>query len=314
MTHRLTFRRAAYASAAIALITLTACASDDKASSATVAAPSGRDQQRGYQPVGGITAPAETAGSEPSPAAPLPALDSRQLVITMTVGVEVKTAATAVDQVIALAQAHGGQLYNSSLDLTDPATAAGDLVFKMPPDQVDAFLLGLEPGIGRRTGLQGTTSDVTAQLTDLDAQILTAKASVERVRALLTDAKDLRDVITLEGELSTRETKLEQLLAQQANISGLVAQATITVHLTTAAAELTNQKKENGIKDAFRSGWKAFVGVLRDIVRLVGYAAPFLIMGGLLLLVTMRISRRYPRSRSVAPQPQPAPDAGPHTS
>ena len=80
-------------------------------------------------------------------------------------------------------------------------------------EEVDAFLSGLEPGIGRRTGLQGTTDDVTNQIADLDAQILTAYTSVGRIRALLDEAKDLGEVITLEGELSARETHLEQLLA-----------------------------------------------------------------------------------------------------
>jgi len=266
------------------------------------------------------TTPAVDTGSQ-LPGQVLAPTD-RKLVVVMTVGLEVADAAAAVDKVISLAATHGGQLYNSSLDLTTPEFAAGDLVFKLPPGEVEAFLDGLEPGIGRRTGLQGTTDDVTNQVADLDAQILTARTSVGRIRALLDEAKDLGEVITLEGELSSRETRLEQLLAQQTALSSQVALATITVHLTTAPIDAKAvsggvEKKDTSINAAFSKGWKSFVAVLVAFALLIGYTAPFLLIGGIALLVTMRITRRRAhssRSRSAAPPHPPAPGAGPHTS
>lgn len=245
----------------------------------------------------------------------------RKLVVVMTVGLEVTDAAAAVDKVITLAATHGGQLYNSSLDLTTPEYASGDLVFKLPPQELDAFLSGLEPAIGRRTGLQGTTDDVTDQVADLDAQILTARTSVGRIRALLDEAKDLGEVITLEGELSTRETHLEQLLAQQSSLDSQVALATITVHLTTAPVDAVTtpveKKNDDSIRTAFSKGWKSFVAVLVAFALLIGYSAPFLLIGGVVLLAALRITRRRahsPQSRSAAPPPPPAPGADPHTS
>ena len=272
-----------------------------------------------------------TADSTATPASTAPSADlpsqpfnpgGRKLVITMTVGVEVADAAAAVDKVIALADQYGGQLYNSSLDLSDPETAAGDLVFKLPPEQVQGFLGGLDPGIGRRTGMQGNTADVTKQLSDLDAQILTATTSVDRVRFLLAAAKSLDEVILLEDELAERETHLEQLRAQKADLDSQVALATITVHLTTApveaAPEPEPEKDDDGISDAFRKGWDGFVSVVRGIAIFVGYTAPFLLIGAVVGLIWWRINRRRPqgstRSRSAAPPPPPAPAADPHTS
>jgi hypothetical protein len=325
MAHVNTPKRGLGAAAALALLTLTACSdgSDSKASSATIESPAGSNSNGDRSLSGGTTgaAPVDINAADPGTALPTQVVTpgDHKLVIVMTVGVEVADTAVAVDKVIGLAAAHGGQLYNSSLDLTDPLTAAGDLVFKLPPTEVDAFLHGLEEGIGRRTGLQGTTSDVTTQLSDLDAQILTAQKSVERVRALLTSAKDLGEVITLEGELSTRETHLEQLLAQQSGLDGQVAMATITVHLTTAPpAAAAASKKDKGIGSAFRSGWRAFLLVLFAFVLFVGYTAPFLLIGAVVLLVAWGVNRRRPggpsRNRSAVPQPPPAPDEDPHTS
>ena len=328
MAHVNNARRGFGVAAALVLLALSACGNDKDSSSSADQASAQTNSPSGDQSISGggeatADTAAPTAGSTPSDELPTQTFNpvGRKLVITMTVGIEVTSAADAVDDLINLAGQYGGQLYNSSLDLTDPRTAAGDLVFKLPPEQVEAFLGGLDPGIGRRTGMQGNTADVTKQLTDLDAQILTAETSVDRVRTLLEAATNLQDVITLENELSTRETHLEQLRAQKADLDSQVAQATITIHLTTAPEDVAvvaeEPKQDKGITDAFRDGWKGFVAVLRGIAIFVGYTAPFLLIGAIGGLLWWRISRRRPkapRNRSAAPPHPPAPDEGPHTS
>ncbi len=310
-------RRGLGAVAALAIIGITACSDDSTSSSVTAPA---QETPTADNSAGGSLSGAEATSAQPTgqPTGPPTAtpISLRKLVITMTVGLEVKDASRAVDQVITLAQTHLGQLYDSSLDLSDPANANGDLVFKLPPDEVDGFLRGLAPGIGRRTGLQGTTSDVTDQLSDLESQISTARASVERVRALMDKATTLSDIVTLEGELTNRETHLEQLLAQQSNLDNLVAMATITVHITTAslpAAPATDKQHKLTVGSAFSDGWHAFVGVLRAIVLFVGYTLPFLVIGAIGGLIGWRV-RRQSRNRSAAPPHPPAPGAGRSTS
>ena len=314
-----TTRRVAGVAAALALILITACGGDfgDSKSSADTAAPadvgSNAPGADGNSISGGEATDDRTVLEQPQSAA-IPDVitdPSRKLIITMTVGVEVTEAADAVDKVIALAARHGGQLYDSQLDLNDPKTASGDLVFKLPPDEVQPFLNGLDPAIGRRTGLDGTTSDVTTQIADLDAQILAAEASVDRIRVLLEGAKTLDDVIRLEVEFTNRQTHLEQLRAQQKTLAGLVALATITVHLTTAppavvtngVAGLTKTVEPKGIKAAFTKGWDAFLTVLVALALFVGYTAPFLVLGGLALLIMWRVGRRVSRSRPPAAMP-----------
>ncbi|MCE9622347.1 MAG: DUF4349 domain-containing protein [Actinomycetia bacterium] len=326
-----TARRSAGVAAALALIALTACGDDKKSADYEQTANTTTGVDEALAPEAGdgrsISGGGEATdsvspelGGQPQ-SSPIPDVvtdPSRKLVITMTVSIEVTEAANAVDQVIALAARHGGQLYDSQLDLNDPKTASGDLVFKLPPDEVQLFLNGLDPAIGRRTGLDGTTSDVTTQITDLDAQILAAEASVDRVRVLLEGATNLDDVIRLETEFTSRQTHLEQLRAQQNTLDGLVALATITVHLTTAppiaatneVGNLSKSLPDKGVGAAFKKGWAAFLAVLVAIALFVGYTAPFLVLGGLALLIVWRVSRRVSRrpqqSNVPARPPQPS--------
>lgn len=317
-------RRGVAVAAAFALILLTACGddSDNKASvdeGRNDAAPADTAAGVGDQSISAGEATDTSALVEQPATAAIPDVitdPTRKLVITMTVGIEVTEAAGAVDEVIALAARHGGQLYDSQLDLNDPKTASGDLVFKLPPDEVQSFLAGLDPGIGRRTGLDGTTSDVTTQIADLDAQILAAEASVDRVRVLLEGAKTLDDVIRLEIEFTSRQTHLEQLRAQQRTLDGLVSLATITVHLTTAPASaepttienLSRTMPDKGVGAAFGKGWDAFLTVLVALALFVGYTAPFLVLGGIALLIVWQVGRRGARNKPIAPAPpQPSP-------
>ncbi|MEN9647011.1 MAG: hypothetical protein RL238_3680 [Actinomycetota bacterium] len=297
--------------AALALLPLAAVAcsaSDSDSSSAEVPAEAPSD--------GGGQSLGDTAASEGGDAGATatttpgvtPPDDERSLIIEVTVGLEVDDVAHAVNEVIGLARTHGGELSASSVDLSDPEFAGGDMVFRLPPEETDAFISSLDPGIGRRTQLQTSTEDVTLQVTDLAVRIESARASLDRVQALLAEAKDLGEVIALESELTERQTTLEQLLAQQTYLDGRVAMSTVTVHLSAAPPE-AEATGSDGIGDSFRKGWDGFVAFVGGVVRFIGYTLPFLLLLAVGALVAWRVSRRVARrNRSAAPLHPPVPD------
>jgi len=290
-----------------ALTTLAACSGgDSKSSSATVTPGASATTVAGAG--GGLTG-GSTSGGDTSKS---PQPDGRKMIIVITVGVEVPDVAKAVDKVVSMANAYGGSLSASAVTLTDPRTAGGDLVFRIPPERADAFIASLDPGIGRRTSLQTDTKDVTLQVTDLAARIETARAGLDRVRALLASAKNMGEVVALESELTTRETNLETLLAQKADLDGQVAMATITVHLSaTPDAPKPTPSKSTGIGTAFHKGWQAFVNALHALVVFIGYTAPFLVLAGVAAVMVWfvrRRQRRVQRNRSAAPLLPPTPD------
>lgn len=312
MTRMHTVRRLGTATfVALLAVGTAACSgsSNDSASMATVAGASdGTGSKFEGLSSSDTVAPAADGSKGGDPAVAPPADDGRKLIVKVTVGVEVDDVAAAVNKVIALSSTHGGELSASSVDLSDPQTAGGDLVFRIPPDQTDAFLAGLDPGIGRRTGLQTDKEDVTLKVTDLQTRIENASASLDRVRALLAQAKNIGEVISLESELTQRENTLEELLAQKTYLDGQVAMSTVTVHLSATGVEPEPPaKKDTGIGHAFRSGWNGFVTFLGGIVKFIGYTLPFLVLFGVAGLIALPIIRRARRNRSSAPLPQPAP-------
>jgi Domain of unknown function (DUF4349) len=154
--------------------------------------------------------------------------------------------------------------------------------------------------------------------------LLSEQASLDRVRKLLESATNLGEVISLESELTNRETAVEQLLAQKRAIGDRVALATLRVQLSMTPVQTTTTTitpvqpvAKPTVGKAFKSGWKGFVNVLVAIMIFLGYTAPFLVIvaiGAAVLIPIIRRRRVALRNRSVAPPHPPAPVAGPQTT
>jgi hypothetical protein len=250
----------------------------------------------------------------------------RLLVVEVTYGVEVADIGASVNDIVTIAAHHDGQIYGSDVRLTDRSNSSGTVVVKLPPQNVEAMIAEVST-LGRFVTRFQNTTDVTDRVTDVATRITTAQQSVERVQRLLTDAVDLGEVVLLEGELTTRQTVLEELLAEQRNLGTSTALATLTIELSAAplppavVAEepidphVVDIADKQSIADAFGDGSHAFVIAGAAVLIFIGYMAPFLVLalaiGWIALVVTRRRARR---NRSAAPLLPPTPVADPRTS
>jgi Domain of unknown function (DUF4349) len=341
MTHVNTAHRGARIAAALVAVILgaTACGSDrDSASSATIdvaepskadapsvngdasqVAPAATEAPAGDDVASADTLPAGPAGIDlPDVIAPQP----RNLAIDVTYGVEVDDIAKGIDDVVALSDRHGGQIYDRTINITDDRSSSASFVIKLPPENIDAAIAELNAVGKRRTVSQGS-EDVTTQVVDIDARLVTAEASLDRVRKLLESATDLGQVLSLESQLTERETLVEQYKAAKRALSDRVSLATLRVQLSVTPEPVAKTvvvpkpEEKPSIGKAFKTGWNGFVKVLAAIMIFIGYTAPFLVLAAIAAALLIPISRRRrlaPRSRSTAPLLPPAPVADPQTS
>ncbi len=100
------------------------------------------------------------------------------------------------------------------------------LVLKVFPEDFQTALDRLG-AIGELRNQNVTADDVTERVVDLESRIRTAEASVERLRELLSDAKDFSVIADIENRLLERETSLELLRGQLRTLQDQVALATI---------------------------------------------------------------------------------------
>ncbi|WP_330241240.1 DUF4349 domain-containing protein [Streptomyces sp. NBC_00525] len=249
---------------------------------------------------GGAGAPAAAEAQRKEPGkTPKPA--AVHVIRTASLSVEVKDAAKAAARARTAAQDAGGLVEKETTERIDGTRDSSHLVLRVPQDAYDEVLRELS-GTGKLVSRTSAAKDVTDQVVDIDSRIATQRASVARVRELMDRADKLADVVTLEGELSSRQAALESLLAQQASLKDRTTLATITLDLVEPEpGAATAADDDPGFSDAVAGGWHAFVTVLRWLAMAMGAAAPFLAAAAVLaVLWRLLLRRRAERRRGPA--------------
>ena len=159
----------------------------------------------------------------------------------------------------------GGSQEQSSITIRIPAAKFGDIM-----DQIGKT-------IGKELDRNISTEDVTEQVADLDAQIAATRTSVDSVRRLLAQAKDLNQILLLEKELTTRQATLDSLVGKKRRLDEQVALSTVTVTLLGPQVQYVAPKpKEPSFLGGLRTGWNAFVTALKVASLVIGFLLPFL--------------------------------------
>ncbi|MEU0048977.1 DUF4349 domain-containing protein [Streptomyces sp. NPDC006309] len=243
-----------------------------------------------------------------------PRLAPDAIIRTASLTVEVKDVSKALAAARTAAGEAGGYVGTESTSRDRHGHEHTRVVLRVPTGKYDEVLAGLQ-GTGRVVHRTARAVDVTDQVVDVDSRITSQRASVTRIRALMDKADKLSDVVTLEGELSSRQADLEALLARQASLEDRTSLATITLSLSRTPVREAPGDGSPGFADALAGGWHAFVTVLRWIALALGAVLPFAALAALLALVWLRVVRpRLPRRAGPAPvtaTPGPLPSARP---
>ncbi|MEV8315905.1 DUF4349 domain-containing protein [Streptomyces sp. NPDC059900] len=262
----------------------------DKAAGAAPGDPgfSGRKDEKGV--AGGGSA-------EQSGAKKPPKLTGTHIIRTATLTVRVKDVPKALDEARAAATDAGGVVGDETTDRDGRGHERSRIVLRVPQDQYEEVLTALE-GTGKLIERKAKAQDVTDQVVDVESRIKSQRASVARVRELMDKATKLSDVVTLEGELSSRQSELEALLAQQSSLKDRTSMSTITLSLSeTAVKKASADDDDPTFVDALSGGWSAFVTMLRWVAVALGAILPFVAVAALLFLLWQRLVRPGLRRR-----------------
>jgi hypothetical protein len=261
----------------------------------------------------------------------------RSVIVTGVMYMTVEDPIVAADRASGIVQNAGGRIDARSETAPDKSYGgSASLTLRIPADSLDAVVDDLRE-LGTVDQFSTDSYDVTIEVTDLEAQISTLRASTARIEALLLDAKDISDIITLENELDGRQAELQSLEARQRGLGDQVSMSTIDLSLTTEPVVIVDDDPETFL-DGLVSGWNALVAFVSVALVIFGVLLPWLALMALIVLVvvgavrvsTSRKARRRAAS-AVAPagpgapgvptapavsgtptQPAPAPGAAAH--
>ncbi|BEP16224.1 hypothetical protein acdb102_45350 [Acidothermaceae bacterium B102] len=309
-------------------VTSAAAAATSAAAAASAAAAPAATQAAAAATSGAAAAPTSTGPLEGRPAFNADPNPGRSVIYTATVNLEVATAAlvaTQADQAARLAQAANGFVFsrNQAAAAATPApvpsgqpvppasVASADLVIKVPPATYGSLLNELDQ-LGKDLDVNETSQDVTNQVVDVQARLTSYRASVARVRILLSKATTIGQIVEVEGELTRREADLESMEGQLAVLKSQTAFATITLHLQQKApavkvvvppAPKPPKPPIHGFVSGLKAGGRGFATVAIGIATVLGAVLPFL---GVLVVVALLawwgrrhwLRRSHPQART----------------
>jgi Domain of unknown function (DUF4349) len=179
------------------------------------------------------------------------------------------------------------------------------LTLRVPQQSLDQ-VMGQVGGLGVVRSRSQSSQDVTDSYVDTTSRVKSQRASVDRVRTLLSRATGIGDVVRLESELSRREADLDALEARLAALDDSTTLATLVVTFSRPGADEPAPQTRDGFVGGLADGWQALVASTAVVLQIVGALVPFavvLALVGLPVWLVLRRRRAGPPTPSDAPAP-----------
>lgn len=217
----------------------------------------------------------------------------RQVIISGNVTITADDPIKASRDAVRIVEAAGGRVDGrTEYAPTDTDQGSATLQLRIPADKLTATLDKLEE-LGRADEVSLSTSDVTVESQDLDARITALRASIERLNALMAQATDIDDLITLESAISSRQGELESLEAQQRYLADQVSMSTISLYLRSDAE--APKTVPGDFWTGLATGWNAFLAFWAGLLVVLGVLLPWLITLAAIAALIIWIVRRRRR-------------------
>ena len=249
-----------------------------------------------------------SAGSGNAAVAPSPGItsaptQSRDYVRTASLAMRVHDVDSAAADVLSLAAAASARVDGDTRS-GEGADRQARIVVRVTPDRLSGLIVSVDH-LGRELDRTDNGTDVTATRADINARTQALQTSIGRLTELLRHSGSITDLVTLEDDLTQRESALESMQAQQRSLADQIALSTLTVQLTRdpnppMPAVVHARSGPAGFGTALVRGARGLLLALRWLSALAGYLLPFAAVLGVGIAGVLAALRRRAQ-RQVSP-------------
>ncbi|HEY8990116.1 MAG TPA: DUF4349 domain-containing protein [Candidatus Limnocylindrales bacterium] len=232
-------------------------------------------------------------------------VDSAKIVRTGSLELQVADVTKALTGGREAMAALGGYIGSSQQQRSGDQTVA-TVTYRIPVARWEDALAAMR-GLGTVISEATDAAEVTAQIVDLDARIRNLKASEQALVGYAEKAPKVSDLLDIQARLTDTRGQIEQLTAQQADLSDRAALSTLTVTFgteivaVTQAAERWDPAAEVDRASATLISMGQAVVSFAIVVAIVWL--PVLLVIGFIALVSLLIARRLGWRRPGNPPP-----------
>ena len=219
-------------------------------------------------------------------------LENAKMIYTARMEVETTGFDAADADLRTLVEVLGGYFEQAAVHNYGSGYRSGDYTVRIPADQFQAFLDRVGT-ICHVTYKEEGSENVSEAYYDAESRLVTQQTKLERLQALLAQAENMEDIITIESAISDTELEIEQLTGTLRHYDSLVDFSTVYITLQ-EVYQLSNVEEPatsfgSRVGTAFASGWRGFVSTLESLAVALAYGWVWL----LLLAVIGAAAGRY---------------------
>lgn len=228
------------------------------------------------------------------------------IIYTAQLTVRAANVSSAAARAAQITEGVGGYVSNetTSADPDHPAQAIATVQLKIPVASYPAILGQLAGGLGTQLSLQEQAQDVTQQVADVNSQVASDQAAIVQLRALLSHAGSVGDLLDVQNQINNEESALETMQAQQRALSHETSYATVTLTILGPKAKPVphRTKAPPSLAGGLGAGWHALKVSLSWTLAFLGAIAPFAAIAAIAGYAIYR-ARRWMLRRRPAPRP-----------
>jgi len=231
------------------------------------------------------------------------------IIYTAQLTVRAGDVSAAAAQAAQIAEGAGGYVSNEAVTVNPdhPSEATASVQVKIPVTSYPAALGQLSRRLGTQLALQQQAQDVTQQVADVTSQVTSGQAAIAQLRALLSHAGSVGDLLSVQNQINQEESSLESLQAQQRALSRETTYATVTLTILGPKAKpaVHRPKAPPTLASGLGAGWRALRITVSWTLAFLGAIAPFAIVlavaGYLVYRGRRRLTRRRPAAGPASP-------------
>jgi len=231
------------------------------------------------------------------------------IIYTAQLTIRAPSVSSATSRAAQIAAGAGGYVSDetTSANPDHPAESTASVQLKIPVGSYPATLSQLSAGLGTQLALQQQAQDVTQQVADVNSQVTSDQAAIAALRALLSHAGSVSDLLSVQNQINAEETSLESMLAQQRALSHETSYATVTLTILGPKAKpvVHRPKAPPSLAGGLGAGWHALRVTVSWTLAVLGAVAPFAVIAALAALVISGGRRWVIRHRPKAPAASP---------
>lgn len=216
-------------------------------------------------------------------------------IYTADLRMETTTFDDAAGGLAALVDEMGGWMQSSSVNYDGAGYRYGNYTARIPQEKFSQFL-SRAGELYHVVSTYSNVEDVSEGYYDTAGRLETQQTKLKRLQTLLSQAKDMEDIITIESAISDTEEQIESLSGELKHYDSQIDYSTVTLSLS-EVYQLSNVEQPatdfpSRIAEAFSSGAHMFVNFVRAVLVFLAYAWVWVLLAAAAIIAGIFIRRK----------------------